>query len=134
MYGLSIPALQEKIGERPQQIFHLDTEIFFCKLGVSDPPHGFGLPMKSVQIAASAATWPRRGSRDRIHRDGFPHVLRARSSREERSPPTNASSSLRLMRFCAYSPSRMNSAAEARRASLSLAPKPSLLGGFESRS
>ena len=44
-----------------------------------------------------------------------------------RSPATNSSSSFRLIRLCAYRPSRINSPAEARRASLSLSPSPSFL-------
>src|SRR5205807_928654 len=47
-----------------------------------------------------------------------------------RSPAVNPISSLRLKRRCAYSPSRINSEAEARNASGSLGPK---IGSFQSR-
>src|SRR6185295_4402060 len=92
-------ALQKKVRKRAHQILGTEAEVVTGIARIADPFHWYCL--RAAFFGSSPGGSRRRGS------------------------AMNPASSLRLMRRCAYRPSRMNSAADARRASGSLTPKPS---------
>ena len=70
--GILVPALQKVVGKRPEQILHLDAEIFFGEFRVGDTPH------KVIRFFSSDSGVRHRVRRCRVeaHRNAAAPVLR----------------------------------------------------------